>query len=457
MKRHIQVPGVRKWAGEDFIDLQKEPLNVIDSFFEKYGNCVIKGCEVSVANNGMYNVSPGYVALSGIDQDGNNTFKVVPFSGKNEVTLPLYLTLAYNVIDREYADNKVKPIAYNFYAQASVIQPSEGKFLEIGTSEVRQFVDAIHLTEKLDKTGNGRDVTVTFSQETERNNIESGEKLSILWGKVCKWFVDLKKIAFTGAASDIIEDATHRFVTDTEKTTWNGKAASSHTHPASQVTEETNKRFMTDAERSKLSGIAAGANAYTHPASHPASMITPDATHRFVTDTEKTTWNGKAASSHTHPASQVTETTDKRFMTDAERSKLSGIAAGANAYTHPASHPASMITPDATHRFVTDTEKTTWNAKANNTLSNVTLVKSLGSNGYYKAPDGLIIQWGVFSIKAVPHTLSTSFSNTNYKIAVAFQYYNNNVTSVKPYSASKITVEGGPTADVNIMYIAVGY
>ncbi|MCR9011949.1 gp53-like domain-containing protein [Gabonibacter chumensis] len=144
-------------------------------------------------------------------------------------------------------------------------------------------------------------------------------------------------------------------------------------------------------------------------------------------------------------------------MTDAERSKLSGIAAGANAYTHPASHPASMITPDATHRFVTDTEKTTWNAKANNTLSNVTLVKSLGSNGYYKAPDGLIIQWGVFSIKAVPHTLSTSFSNTNYKIAVAFQYYNNNVTSVKPYSASKITVEGGPTADVNIMYIAVGY
>ena len=186
-------------------------------------------------------------------------------------------------------------------------------------------------------------------------------------------------------------------------------------------------------------------------------MITPDATHRFVTDTEKTTWNGKAASSHTHPASQVTEETDKRFMTDAERSKLSGIAAGANAYTHPASHPASMITPDATHRFVTDTEKTTWNAKANNTLSNVTLVKSLGSNGYYKAPDGLIIQWGVFSIKAVPHTLSTSFNNTNYKIAVAFQYYNNNVTSVKPYSASKITVEGGPTADVNIMYIAVGY
>ena len=36
-------------------------------------------------------------------------------------------------------------------------------------------------------------------------------------------------------ASMITQDASHRFVTDTEKGTWNGKAAGSHTHPASQV------------------------------------------------------------------------------------------------------------------------------------------------------------------------------------------------------------------------------
>ena len=68
------------------------------------------------------------------------------------------------------------------------------------------------------------------------------------------------------------QDATHRFVTDTEKSTWNGKAegnhnhdstyqpkgsyaAASHSHSASDITEVTNKKFMTDAEKSVLSSL----------------------------------------------------------------------------------------------------------------------------------------------------------------------------------------------------------
>lgn len=39
----------------------------------------------------------------------------------------------------------------------------------------------------------------------------------------------------THPASMIIEDETHRFVTDTEKSTWNGKANSSHTHTIADV------------------------------------------------------------------------------------------------------------------------------------------------------------------------------------------------------------------------------
>ena len=56
---------------------------------------------------------------------------------------------------------------------------------------------------------------------------------------------------------------------------------------------------------------------------------------------------------------------------------------------------ASQITTDATHRFVTDSEKKTWGDKAAKDLSNVTLTKALSSNGYYKAPDGLMFQWGI--------------------------------------------------------------
>lgn len=55
---------------------------------------------------------------------------------------------------------------------------------------------------------------------------------------------------------------------------------------------------------------------------------------------------------------------------------------------------ADKVSQDATHRFVSDTEKTAWNNKAAKDLSNVTLTKTFSQNGYYKAPDGLMFQWG---------------------------------------------------------------
>ena len=66
---------------------------------------------------------------------------------------------------------------------------------------------------------------------------------------------------------------------------------------------------------------------------------------------------------------------------------------------------AEKVTQDATHRFVSDTEKTAWNGKAAKDLSNVTLTKTFSQNGYYKAPDGLMFQWG---------RLGTAPSGTSY-------------------------------------------
>lgn len=56
---------------------------------------------------------------------------------------------------------------------------------------------------------------------------------------------------------------------------------------------------------------------------------------------------------------------------------------------------ADRVTQDSGHRFVSDAEKLKWNDKADNDLANVTLAKLLSTNGYYKAPDGLMLQWGV--------------------------------------------------------------
>ena len=61
---------------------------------------------------------------------------------------------------------------------------------------------------KLDKTGNGSNVTAAFTAATTRANIATGEKLSVLFGKIAKWFADLGTLAFksTVAKSDLASD-----------------------------------------------------------------------------------------------------------------------------------------------------------------------------------------------------------------------------------------------------------
>lgn len=50
--------------------------------------------------------------------------------------------------------------------------------------------------DKLDKTGNASNVTNTFTQAASRENIASGEKLSVSFGKIMKWFADINSALF---------------------------------------------------------------------------------------------------------------------------------------------------------------------------------------------------------------------------------------------------------------------
>lgn len=63
-------------------------------------------------------------------------------------------------------------------------------------------------TNKLDTTGNGSNVTATFTQASTRTNLATGEKLSVLFGKITKWFADLKTVAFTGSYNDLNDKPT---------------------------------------------------------------------------------------------------------------------------------------------------------------------------------------------------------------------------------------------------------
>ncbi|RKD32155.1 hypothetical protein [Lacrimispora algidixylanolytica] len=78
---------------------------------------------------------------------------------------------------------------------------------------------------KLDRNGDASEAVTEFEQEILRENIESGETLSSTFAKVKKWFAEMKDVAFSGHAKDVTTDAAHRFVSDTEKSNWNGKVA----------------------------------------------------------------------------------------------------------------------------------------------------------------------------------------------------------------------------------------
>ena len=57
--------------------------------------------------------------------------------------------------------------------------------------------------ELTDRVNNASDSTVAFTQAGSRANINTGEKLSVMFGKIKKWFADLKTVAFTGSYNDL--------------------------------------------------------------------------------------------------------------------------------------------------------------------------------------------------------------------------------------------------------------
>lgn len=240
MKRQIQLRGERDWAGDDLIDLQNEPIKAIDAIFAPYAACVLSGCTIS-PNGANYNVAAGYVSLKGTSHENKAVSVVVPFAGVEASTLPIYLTLRYETVTDIYGDGAIKPIAYDYTAIASTVKPIEAH-LEISTTAKTTFLEVIQGDERL------------FMSKTER------EKLQGIAANANKYIHP--------------DDTNTRHVSDSEKTTWNGKAAGDHNH---------DDKYKN----------------YVHP---------NDSNTRHVTDSEKATWNGKADANHGHGVSYIAGT-----------------------------------------------------------------------------------------------------------------------------------------------------
>lgn len=97
-----------------------------------------------------------------------------------------------------YIDNAIKDVKVTTDAT-----PTQGSANPVQSGGVYSA-----LVNKLDKTGNGSNVTAAFTAASTRANIVTGEKLSVLFGKIAKWLGDLKALAFKDkvAKTDLAED-----------------------------------------------------------------------------------------------------------------------------------------------------------------------------------------------------------------------------------------------------------
>ena len=221
----------------------------------------------------------------------------------------------------------------------------------------------------------------------------------------------------THTATQVTQDTTHRFVTDVEKNTWNGKAEASHTHDSvySKLGHNHDNTYsklghghawgeisgkpgsFTPAAHNQASNTITAMTGYSKPTSTSAIVVgdtlnaaigklekaldgkqpsgnysTNGHTHdeRYFTETEvNNLLKGKANTSHGNHVPATQTASNKVFL---RNDNTWATITPANIGAQPAgsyaaashTHPATQITQDSTHRFSTDAEKTKWNGKA---------------------------------------------------------------------------------------------
>lgn len=157
----------------------------------------------------------------------------------------------------------------------------------------------------------------------------------------------------TTNAANITEDPTHRFVSDTDKITWNAKQDA--------ITTGTTAQYLRgDLSLGTMNKAAVGlSNVPNTDTTNPANIST-DATHRFVTDAQIGSWNAKQENLGFVPVPETRQINGLPLSSDILLTKNElGLSNVVNLDT---SNPTN-ISQDGTHRFVTDAQITSWNSK----------------------------------------------------------------------------------------------
>jgi hypothetical protein len=141
------------------------------------------------------------------------------------------------------SETDIPDFSLNFYVVIDFSNESEFT-LSVDTSAlVSVGMMNTALSTKLDVNGSGSDLTAVFTQAETRTSIATGEKLSVLFGKIMKWFTDLGEAAFKSVGTGA-----------------NDVAAGNHGHSAATTSAN---GFMSSTDKTKLNGIETGAQVNT--------------------------------------------------------------------------------------------------------------------------------------------------------------------------------------------------
>lgn len=111
-------------------------------------------------------------------------------------------TMEIQAVDNLPASGKSNVI-YLVPKDSAQTNNAKDEYLWTGTAFEKFGDTEIDLSNYLTKSGNASDTTVTFTQASTRTNIASDEKMSVLMGKIAKYFADLKTVAFSGDYGDL--------------------------------------------------------------------------------------------------------------------------------------------------------------------------------------------------------------------------------------------------------------
>ena len=90
-----------------------------------------------------------------------------------------------------------------YYSNQANLRANDAHNSAVAAEDAKNKAQEIVGGDFLTRTGDGSNVTVTFMETASRINIATGENLSVLFGKIKKFFSDLKTVAFTGSYTDL--------------------------------------------------------------------------------------------------------------------------------------------------------------------------------------------------------------------------------------------------------------